>query len=324
MPLLAVTGLPPLRGAQFFSSDLNAIPVVLILIAVAAYLWGARNVRRLHPRHPWPAWRTVAWIAGLVVTAIAIFSFIGVYDRELFWDHMVEHLALIMVAAPLLAMASPLDLAFRGTSGAGHDLVKRALRSKVAVFLGHPIVAFAIYAVTIPITHLTILFNYVIEYQSLNAAEHVLFLVVGYLFWRHIFGSDPNRFRLHPALQFGLLFLAVPIDTFTGLTLSNTTKEIFPAFLAEHRTWGPSPVEDLHLGGFIMWVGGDTLMLWPLQPLARRWLHQDERSALRIDRELAALQSPLSDGAVADPRGEVTIPPWVRPIDLSGTQRPSE
>jgi hypothetical protein len=33
---------------------------------------------------------------------------------------------------------------------------------------------------------------------------------------------------------------------------------------------------------------GDTLMLWPMIPVALRWMHMDERRAVRIDRELDA------------------------------------
>src|SRR6202035_4247065 len=114
----------------------------------------------------------------------------------------------------------------------------------------------------------------------------LVFLGVGYLFWRQIFGSDPNCYRMHPALQFGYLFLAIPIDTFTGLSLDQTVHELFPAYTAMHRTWGPSLLADLHMGGVIMWVGGDTLMLWPMIPVALRWLHLEERRAVRVDREI--------------------------------------
>ena len=140
----------------------------------------------------------------------------------------------------------------------------------------------------IPITHLTVWYNYTLTHESVHNAEHLAFLVVGYLFWRQIFGSDPNCYRLHPALQFFYLFMAIPIDTFTGLSLAGASHEMFPAYFATHRTWGPSYVTDLHVGGDIMWVVGDTLMLWPMIPVALRWMHMDERKAVRIDRELDA------------------------------------
>ena len=162
----------------------------------------------------------MAFIGALITTGVAIFSFVGVYDGELFWDHMVQHILLIMVAAPLFAISSPLDLAWRSTTGTAHIVVTEVLRSTVAKFLGHPAVAFVLYAVLIPITHLTVWYNYTLTHESVHNAEHLAFLVVGYLFWRQIFGSDPNCYRLHPALQFFYLFLAIPIDTFTGLSLA--------------------------------------------------------------------------------------------------------
>ena len=258
----------------------------MIVVALALYLWGVRRNNALHPRHPWPVGKTIAWVGALFTTGIAIFSFVGVYDGELFWDHMVQHLILIMVAAPLFAVASPLRLALRSTSGTAHLVVTEALRSRVAKFLGNPIVAFILYAVVIPISHLTVWYNYTLTQESVHNAEHLTFLLVGYLFWRQIFGNDPNAHRLHPALQFFYLFMAIPIDTFTGLSLAGASHELFPAYFATHRTWGPSYVTDLHVGGDIMWVVGDTLMLWPMIPVALRWMHMDERRAVRIDREL--------------------------------------
>ena len=285
--VLADAALPPLHGSQLFSTQFDFVPVAMVLVALVAYLWGVKRNNTLHPRHPWSAGKTAGFIGGLLATSLAIFSFIGVYDGQLFWDHMVQHLLLIMVAAPLFAIGSPLELAFRGTSGTPHLVVSEVLRSRVARVLGHPGVAFVLYAVMIPVTHLTVWYNYTLTHESIHNAEHLVFLGVGYLFWRQIFGSDPNAYRLHPALQFGFLFLAIPIDTFVGLSLDNTVHEIFPAYRSINPTWSMVRlVNDLHIGGVIMWVGGDTLMLWPMIPVALRWLHMDERRAVRIDREL--------------------------------------
>ena len=103
-----------------------------------------RRNNALHPRHPWPVGKTVAWIGALWSrTAIAIFSFVGVYDGELFWDHMVQHLLLIMVAAPLFAIASPLRAGLAWPPpGRPTSSVTEVLRSRVARFFGHPVVAF--------------------------------------------------------------------------------------------------------------------------------------------------------------------------------------
>ena len=71
---------------------------------------------------------------------------------------------------------------------------------------------------------------------------------------------------------------------------------------------------DLHVGGAIMWVVGDTLMLWPMIPVALRWMHMEERRAVRIDRELDAQalaeagegnQPPRSINSTRTPSGSV-------------------
>ena len=306
-------GLPPLRGSQYLTTHFDFVPVVLIVGALALYLWGVRRNNQRHPRHPWSAGKTAAFVAALVTTAACVFSFVGVYDSELFWDHMVQHLLFIMVAAPLFAIASPLELAWRATTGTPHIVVTEALRSGVAKVLGHPATAFVLYAVVIPVSHLTTWYNDTLTNEAVHDGEHLVFLIVGYMFWRQIFGNDPNCYRLHPALQFFYLFLAIPIDTFTGLSLAGATKEMFPAYLATHRTWGPSYVNDLHIGGSIMWVVGDTLMLWPMIPVAVRWMRMEERKAVRIDRELDAQataapapgQAPRSISSTRTPSGSV-------------------
>ena len=310
--VLADAGLPPLRGSQLFSTQFDFVPVAMVVVALGLHLWGVRRNNALHPRHRWPVGKTIAWVAALFTTGVGIFSFVGVYDTELFWDHMIQHLILIMVAAPLFAVASPLRLAFNSTSGTAHLVVTEALRSRVAKFFGNPIVAFILYAVVIPVSHLTVWYNYTLTQESVHNAEHLAFLLVGYLFWRQIFGNDPNSHRLHSALQFFYLFMAIPIDTFTGLSLAGAGHELFPAYFATHRTWGPSYVTDLHVGGDIMWVVGDTLMLWPMIPVALRWMHMDERRAVRVDRELDELASRQAAEAGHHP-----------PRSISSTRTPS-
>ncbi len=259
---------------------------------LALYVIGVRRVNRLQPRHQWPAYRSVTFVAALATTAIAIVSFLGVYDRTLFWDHMVQHLLLIMVAAPLFAVASPLRLLWRATTGETNRVVSEALRSGPAKLFGHPVTAFILYALVIPISHITSFYNWTLTNAFVHDNEHLLFLVIGYLFWREILGHEPNQYRLHPGMGMLYLFLAIPVDTFVGLSLTSLNHEIFPAYSAMHRTWGPSLITDLHIGGSLMWVVGDTLMLWPMIPLAIEWMHLEERRAVRIDRELDAALRP--------------------------------
>jgi cytochrome c oxidase assembly factor CtaG len=221
-----------------------------------------------------------------VVTFLAVESVIGVYDDVLFYDHMIQHLMLIMIAAPLLAMGAPVELVERATTGRTNQVVEWGLGSRVAEMVAHPIVDFGLYAVLIPVAHLTSLYNVALTHQAADDGEHLMFLIIGYLFWRHVVAIEPSRHPLTPPVRLIYLALAVPVDTFTGLTLASTTFEMFPAYLHMHRTWGPSPVLDLHMGGAIMWVGGDSLMLLAMIPCAIQWLRYEEQKAAEIDRQL--------------------------------------
>ncbi len=276
---------PPLDWQRLDATHIDFVSVLLVAAGVL-YGVGVRRVGRSNPERPWSVKRTISFGGGLVVIFLAVESVIGVYDDVLFYDHMIQHLMLIMIAAPLLAMGAPVELVERATTGRTNRVVEWGLGSKVAEVVAHPIVDFGLYAVLIPVAHLTSLYNVALTHQAADDGEHLMFLIIGYLFWRHVVAIEPSRHPLSPPVRLIYLALAVPVDTFTGLTLASTTYEMFPAYLHMHRTWGPSPVLDLHVGGAIMWVGGDSLMLLAMIPCAIQWLRYEEQKAAEIDRQL--------------------------------------
>lgn len=297
---------PPLSWHQLGATHVD-FGSVLIGIGAVVYAVGAWRVGRVYPTDRWSARRSFAFYAGLAVTFVAVQSVVGVYDGVLFYDHMIQHLLLIMVAAPLFAMGAPVELLRRATTGHAGRVVARALDSKVAEFVGHPIVDFALYAVTIPVAHLTSFYNDALTHQSVHDVEHLVFLGVGYLFWRHVVAIEPSRHRLHPGARLLYLALAVPVDTFTGLALASATHEMFPAYEQLRRTWGPSLVADLHLGGAIMWVGGDAFMAVAMAPVAVLWVRYEEQKAVELDRRLDAEAEQPSDAVpVADGDGDTS------------------
>ena len=101
----------------------------------------------------------------------------------------------------------------------------------MAEVVGHPITGFALYAVLIPIAHLTTLYNYALTHDLAHDNEHLAFLVIGYLFWRPVVGVEPSRHPLSPGLRMVYLMLAIPVDTFSGLALVSATHEMFPGLL---------------------------------------------------------------------------------------------
>jgi putative copper resistance protein D len=257
----------------------GVLPLILLIGAGLLYAWGVRETTS------WPKVRSICFASGLVVTFVATQTFLGVYDMEYFSDHMIQHLLLIMVAATLFALGAPLDLAY-ASSG---PTIRRWLDSRLMARLTHPLFAFALYFVFIPLTHLTGLMNYMMEHEWFHHTEQIAFLVVGYLFFRAAFGLE-RGYKIHPGLRLVYVMAAVPVDTFTGLALSMTSKNPFPAYasMTSAGSTKESILLNVHLGGAIMWIGGDALMLLACIPIAVMWVKWETIRTRELDAVLDA------------------------------------
>ena len=267
--------LPTVLTQWQFAPIVTAVVVILAVL----YGWGVVRVARRHPARPWPAWRTAMFAAGLAVIVLATQSGIGAYDDLLFYDHMVQHLMLLMVAPPLLITGQPLTLLLHASKNPLHTLTKRVLRSRLAMFLTWPVFGAVLYAVAVMAAHLTGIATYVEQNQTAHNAEHAIFVLVGYLFFLPILGREPIRWRLSYPVRFVVLVLLMPIDTFTGLALGYGSANSPGVPVGPRPAWAPSPVSDLHLGGAVMWIGGDAIMFALMMLVFLMW-SRDERAAL--------------------------------------------
>ena len=106
----AYTGPPELTATRAVTSWTLDLPVLLVLLAAAGlYLAGVRRVRKTG--QPWPAARTVAFLAGGTgALVVATMSFLGVYQGVLFWSRAVQNVLLLLVAPLFLTLGRPLSL----------------------------------------------------------------------------------------------------------------------------------------------------------------------------------------------------------------------
>jgi cytochrome c oxidase assembly factor CtaG len=311
----------PQFGLSSVLTQWQFAPVVTAFVVLAAILygWGVLRVARRHPARPWPPWRTAMFAAGLVVIVLATQSGIGAYDDLLYWDHMVQHLMLIMIAPPLLIFGQPITLLLHASRNPLHTWTKRLLRSPVAKFLTWPVFGVAAYTAAVVGAHLTPVATYVQRNQAAHDAEHALFLIIGYLFFLPILGHEPIRWRLSYPVRFVVLVLIMPVDTFTGLVLGYGSSSSPGIPTGPRPAWAPSPVQDLHTGGAVMWVGGDALMFALMMLVLLMW-STDERAALsghgwfeRARREnlatlVASHRVAASDGATSGSGNDARAP----------------
>lgn len=270
--------LPPFSWLEILSRWQFA-PVVTGFVVVAAglYLWGVRRVRRRHPARPWPLRRTALFLAGLAVVVIATQSGIGRYDDVLYYDHMMQHLLLLMVAPPLLVVGQPATLLLHASRNPLHTWAKKTLRSRVVAAITWPPFGVALYVAVIVGTHLTGFMNLVESNGAVHDGEHALYLASGYLYFLPLIGREPIRWRVSYPSRIFLLFIAMPVDAFTGLVLGSQGGNPFPA-LAQHRPrWAPPPISDVHIGGAVMWVGGAGIMFGLVLAVFFAWSRETRR-----------------------------------------------
>jgi len=293
-PALSATALG--HGAAATSPDLSTLVTgwsfeahvwLPIVLAIAAYHWAVRVVDRAHPGNRVPRRRTVAWDAGLAVILVALQSPIGTYDTTLFSVHMVQHVLLMMVAAPLLALGAPITLLLRlAKPKVRRGMILPILHSRAVRLISFPVVAWVLFAAVMYLSHFSPLFDAALESEPVHIGEHALYLGAALLFWWPVVGADPSPWRLPHAVRIFYLFLGMPWSSFLGLAIISASVPLYPHYATQSRDWGPTPLEDQQLAGGIMWAGGDAAFLVALILAVVVWLRAEDSEGRRIDAKL--------------------------------------
>lgn len=124
----------------------------------------------------------VCLAAGVAVAVVAVSPPLDTVADGSLPVHMVQHLALTMVAAPLIALGAPVATALRLAPPAWRRPAVRALNGRVLRLAGGAAVAWLAYAAAIWVFHFSRLFNEAAANEWLHAAEHLTFLVTAVLF----------------------------------------------------------------------------------------------------------------------------------------------
>jgi cytochrome c oxidase assembly factor CtaG len=261
------------------------IPTLAIAVTIGWWLWAVRRVDAAHPRNPVPRRRTVAFLSGMLALAFALISGIGRYDTSLFSVHMVQHVLLMLVAAPLLALAAPVTLVLRlSSSETRRRWLFPILHSRPVRFVSHPVFAWVMFAAMMWGTHFSALFNASLEDPLTHDLEHVLFLTGALLFWWPAVALDPAPTRIgHPA-RIGYLFTQMTQNTFLAVVILNATAVLYPHYATLVRPWGIGALDDQRLAAGIMWIAGDAVFLTAILAVVAGWMRAEERDTARSDR----------------------------------------
>lgn len=265
----------------------DPLAVGLIAIAGGAYLWAVRRVNRSHPGNPHRPHRTWCFLGGLAVIAVALMSPIEAYEGVLFSVHMVQHMLLQLLAAPLLLAGAPITLALRASSPPARRRLLSILQSRIVHAISFPLVAWVAFAAVNWGWHFSDLYNQALENVALHYFQHATLLGAALLFWWPVIGADPSPWRMpYPARLF-YLFLALPQSSFLGIAIMDAPQVLFSHYVTNLRDWGMSPLEDQQLGGTIMWTVGDLAFLGGMAAVVWLWARHEDRRTASLDRRLA-------------------------------------
>jgi cytochrome c oxidase assembly factor CtaG len=231
------------------------IPVV---VTAVVYLRGwnvlrRRLTQRFVPRH------AAFFLSGLVIMTFALASPLETLTQRWLSAHMVQHLLLMVVVAPLLWMAAPEVPVLVGLPPWIRVAVLGGLRDprvrRLVQRLMHPGVGWVAFALSFWVWHVPALYDLALESDLWHHIEHACFLVSALLFWRPVILAWPARITWPRWTMIPYLGLAMFQSLPLAAILTFSDRVIYAGY---------SSLDDQALAGVIMWVPGSLPLLLPI------------------------------------------------------------
>lgn len=256
---------------------------VTVLGSAVLLAWYAVGVRRLWARAGVGrvVSRTRAWAfaGGVVATLLALVSPLDAAAEALFSAHMVQHLILIAVAAPLLVLGEPLlpllwAFAPHVRRRVGRWWVRATVLPAVAGVLTAPALVWVLHVGALCAWHLPGPYDLALRHPAVHAVEHATFLATATLFWWAVLQRTGRR-----RLSYGAAVLYVTAASAVmgglGAILTFARRPWYQGHLATTAPWGLMPLADQQLAGLIMWVPAGVVYLGAALAMFVEWMRDD-------------------------------------------------
>ena len=245
-------------------------PLPAIGLALAAFLYARRAATLARRGRPVPLASQVAFVAGLLVLAIALASPLHwVAEERLFWAHMVQHLLLGDLAALLIVI---------GLDG-------RLLRPLLAIrairrlrVLAHPWVALPLWTLNLVAWHLPGPYQAALDSAPLHAVEHLLFFTTGALMWAAVLEPLPGPRWFRAGAQAVYVLIVRTVGATVASVFIWSSHVLYPAYGPGEHLAGIAPLDDQRIGGLIMFVEGGIVTLLAFAWAFLRWMDAPPRA----------------------------------------------
>ena len=263
----------------------------MLVVVIGTALWYLRAQAALSSRgRHWSSRRTGSFLAGLVAVDVALQSPVATFSMGYFQAHVIQHLLLMVIGPPLLAMGAPMTLALQTSSRQAKVRLLKVLNSRPFQVLTHPVPVWALYYFSMFAFFLTIALDFAMNHMWVMDLVNLAFFVASTLFWWPIVGLDPiPHWQMGHGARLTSLLIGVPIESFLALALLSTSR---PA--ASMYTLGST-----HAGAGILWIGAELFTFLALIPVFTQWVRFEERKGARYDAQLDAEVAAQLDAEVA-------------------------
>jgi len=266
-------------------------PAFVVPLAITAIVYGRgvrESLRRSRRARSDIRREMFFFVSGFVVLTLALVSPIHHLGEELFSAHMIQHELLMTVAAPLLVLGRPFVPLMWGLPTATRTPVGRVFSLNIS-----PLVAFLLHGAAIWVWHAPTLYDASVHSEAIHAAQHVSFLGTALIFWWSIFHARGRKGSEGVAILY--LFLTAIHTTLLGALLTVSDSAIYSGYTdATTRVWNLTAIEDVQLGGLIMWVPGGIAYLAAALYLMLGWLKPSEKRLNQVARAAAMLIAVVS------------------------------
>lgn len=251
------------------------LTVIALALLVAAYLHGRARAagRRRDP------WRDRCFAGAIVALAVALVSPLDPLSGSLASAHMVQHVLIVLVAAPLLAWRPAGPILLAGSPVALRRATARGRRTPLVRSLlaasRQPAAVWLLHVATLWFWHASVPYDAALRSDWIHAAEHASFAVTAVLFWRVVL-SPRTAVRAPYAVGLILVFAMALQSVFLSALLTFATGPWYDAYAGTTTAWGFEPLADQQLAGVIMWVPAGLVHLGVGLGLLVAWLRASE------------------------------------------------
>ncbi len=267
--------------------DWSFEPVPIVGAGTAAYLYwrGRRTASEALGRQR--SWDTgdLAFTCGLGILLIALVSPISSFDTTAQWDHMVQHVLLLLVAPPLILLGDPFRTAWAGYLATQGRPVKvegtipaRLMRVLHSGPRAAALIAVA-FIVDLLVWHLPPVYDATLRLASVHDLEHLSFLVVGLLFWDQVVSRLREPGQLSLMGQATLILVGLFVSWGLAIVIAYATQPLY-AYPVPRQ--GLSLLADQEIAAGVMWIPGSVPFLAALLSLGIRWFDLNDKSATAV------------------------------------------